>query len=66
MMSATEKLYPLLAKPQPNPTWRVSPQNFQPGTSPKVPQGMVTLSSGWFQQGHEVSCLVYKKAPVGS
>lgn len=58
MIAATEKLRPLLGKRQPNPSWRVSPQNFNAGTEAEVLGGMVTLSPGWFQQGHEVSCLV--------
>jgi hypothetical protein len=53
MMAATEKLFPLLGKHKGGASWCNDPCLFSSET--EGPHGVVTLSSAWFQQGHEVS-----------
>jgi hypothetical protein len=59
ILTATEKLYPLLRKKAPkcSTSWRVDPKNFRPGT--EAPEGSVSISPAWFQQAHEVSVSAY-------
>jgi len=64
MMAATEKLRPLLEATHAGTSWRVDEDNFHPG--PIVPTGVVTLSSGWFEVGKEVSSLACKALPFSS
>jgi hypothetical protein len=54
MIEATEKLHPLLGKHKGGASWHNDPHLFPKETD--GPHGVVTLSPGWFQQGHEVSC----------
>jgi hypothetical protein len=70
MMAATEKLHPLLRKRQPGTSWRVNPQMFHSEPEgpkvPTIPRGVINFSSGWFEQGHDVSSLACKVLPFGS
>jgi hypothetical protein len=64
IMLATENLYPLVkksigkkseTKSETGISWRIHPKNFNSGTD--VPEGAVSMSPAWFQQGHEVGPL---------
>src|SRR5712691_1867902 len=52
MLTAREKLRPLLKVPQSGRSWRDSLNYFHSGEGP---QGSVNLSPTWFQQGHDMS-----------
>lgn len=52
MLTARERLGPLLDIPQNPRSWRDNPEYFHLGDGP---QGSENLSPGWFQQGHDVS-----------
>jgi hypothetical protein len=60
IIAATEKLKPSLEKG--GTSWRADPETFYPGTSSgtEAPEGCVSISPAWFQQGHEVSVSAYK------
>jgi hypothetical protein len=55
MLAAREKLCPLLKlmKSGSGSTWRDDLNNFH--SEGAGPQGVVNLSPGWFQKGHDVS-----------
>lgn len=57
MMAATERLYSSLTKDETSGNnWRNDPENYYTG---ELPSGSINISPAWFQQGHEVSYLVY-------
>jgi hypothetical protein len=56
MLTAREKLGPLLNIPQNSRSWRDNSEYFRQGNGP---QGSANLSPGWFQQGHDVSASVH-------
>ena len=52
MLTAREKLRPLMKRPKKSGSWRNNSKNFLTG---KGLQGSVNLSPGWFPLGHDVS-----------
>jgi hypothetical protein len=57
MSAATEKLHPLFEKFSKEGSWRHNRANFhaEPKDKGKTYFGVLNLSSGWFQQAHDVS-----------
>jgi hypothetical protein len=53
MLAAREKLCPLLRLVQSGSTWRDDMNIFH--SEGEGPEGLVNLSPGWFQKGHDVS-----------